>query len=118
MIRGRKGTIQFSASQNRVEFKPERIFSEESDAETFQDAAPVADLARLEKNFFDCIRSGNTPLASIDLALRVHTVLCLAEMSERLNLALLFDEKTRTITTGDGRTVTPISYDTVIPVSG
>ena len=99
-------------------FRSERIFSEEFDAEVFEDPSPVADLGRLEKNFFQCIRTGKTPLASIDLAIRVHTILCLAEMSERLSLTLLFDEKTRKITTGDGRVVPPISYDTVVPVQG
>ena len=74
-------------------------------------------LGRIEKNWFDCIRSGATPLANIDLALRTHTVLCLAEMSERLSLTLLFDEKTRTIRTGEGKVIRPISYDTILPVS-
>ena len=36
-------------------------------------------------------------------------------MSERLDLTLLFDEKTRKIHTGGGKEVKPISYDTVIP---
>jgi len=61
--------------------------------------------------------SGGTPLASIDLAIRTHTVLCLAEMAERLSLTLLFDEKTRTIKTGDGRIVPAISYDSIVPMS-
>jgi hypothetical protein len=38
-------------------------------------------------------------------------------MSERLSLTLLFDEKTRTIKTGDGRIVPPISYDSIVPMS-
>ncbi len=114
IIRGRQGRIEFSSSANKAEFKPERIFSEEIDGAEFADAKPLATLDALEKNFFDCIRSGATPLANIDLALKAHVVLCLAEMSERLNLTLLFDEKTRKIRTGDGKVVPPISYDTVI----
>lgn len=114
VIRGRKGTLYCSASQNRLEYKPERIFSEQFDAEVFEDPSPVADLGRLEKNFFDCIRTGRTPLASIDLAIRAHTILCLAEISERLSLTLLFDGKTRKITTGDGRVVPAIDYASVI----
>ena len=39
----------------------------------------------------------------------------LAEMSERMSLTLLFDEKTRAVKTGDGKVVKPISYDTVLP---
>jgi hypothetical protein len=84
----------------------------------FSSPLKVADLARLEKNFFDCIRSGETPYANIDLAMKAHTVLCLAEMSERLSLTLIFDDKTRTIKTGDDRVVTPISYETAIPKRG
>ncbi|MBI3192381.1 MAG: Gfo/Idh/MocA family oxidoreductase, partial [Pedosphaera parvula] len=114
IIRGRKGRIEFSTSANKAELKPERIFSEEIDAAEFADAKPLATLDALEKNFFDCIRSGATPLANIDLALKAHVVLCLAEMSERLNLTLLYDEKTRKVRTGDGKVVPPISYDTVI----
>ena len=56
ILRGRKGTLYFASSQNKVELKPEAIFSEELEAETFQDAMPPERIERLEKNFFDCIR--------------------------------------------------------------
>ena len=69
-----------------------------------------------EKNWFDCIRNGKTPNANIDLAVRVQTVLSLAEMSQRLNITCLFDEKTRKITTGEGREIQPITYGT-LPLS-
>lgn len=117
MIRGRKSTIYLSSTQNQIQLKPERPFVEELEAENFSSPLPVASIPRLEKDWFDCIRSGRTPLASIDLALKAHTVLCLAEMSERLSLTLLFDEKTRTIKTGDGKVVPPISYDSIVPMS-
>ena len=55
-----------------------------------------------EKNWFDCIRSGKQPNANIDLAIRVQTVISLAEMSDRLKIACLFDEKTRKVTTDGG----------------
>jgi predicted dehydrogenase len=111
ILRGRKATLHFASSQNRVELKPERIFTEEIEAEEFSDARPVDSLSRIEKNWFDCIRSGAVPLANVELAIRAQTCLCLAEMSERLSLTLLFDEKTRLIKTGDGRIVPPLSYD-------
>jgi predicted dehydrogenase len=110
ILRGRKATLYFS-SGNRLELKPERPFAEEIDPEEFSDAGRRGDLARHEKNFFDSIRSGTTPNGSIDLAIKAHTILCLAEQSERTSLMLLFDEKTRTIKTGDGRTVRPLNYD-------
>ena len=115
MLRGRKATLYFASQGNKVELKPESIFTEEIDAETFNDPAPTESIQRLEKNFFDCIRSGQTPVANVELAIRAHTVLCLAEMSERLGLTLFFDEKTRAIKTGDGKVIEPLSYETAIP---
>src|SRR5438046_2379173 len=115
MIRGRKASIYFSSGQNQIQLRPERIFAEEIDAEEFSSPLPLADIARHEKNFFDCIRNGGTPFASIELAIRAHAVLPISETSERLGLTLFFDEKTRTVTTGDGKTVQPITYETVVP---
>src|SRR5207237_9626969 len=99
------------------EFKAERLFYEELEPEEFSSPLKLADIPRLEKNWFDCIRNGGTPLASIDLAIRAHVVLALAEMAERLSLTLLFDEKSRAVKTGDGRVVKPLSYDKVLPAS-
>ena len=47
------------------------------------------------------------------LAVRVQTVISLAEMSERLNVMCLFNEKTREVTTGDGKKVKPLTYGSV-----
>lgn len=115
MIRGRKASIYFSSGQNQVQLRPERIFAEEMDGEEFSSPLPLADLNRHEKNFFDCIRGGATPFAGIELAIRAHVVLALAESSERLGVALFYDEKTRAVTTGGGRPVQPIDYETVVP---
>ncbi len=117
-LRGRKATLHFASSQNRVELKPETVFTDELEAEEFTAAQPPERIPVLEKNFFDSIRGGKMPVANVDLAIRGHTVLCLAEMSERLGLALFFDEKTRTIKSGDGRVIPPLSYDSVVPKMG
>src|SRR5438876_3292752 len=117
MIRGRKAAIYFSGGQNKIELWPERIFAEEIDGEEFSSPLPLADVPRHEKNFFDCIRNGGAPFAHIDLALRAHVVLALAEMSERLNLTLLYHEKTQTITSGDGKTVPPLGFEAIPPAS-
>ena len=111
IIRGQKATIYFSSGQNRAELKPERPFVEEIDGDQYIGEGGVADLARHEKNFFNCIRTGGTPNCNIDLGIRAHTVLCLAEQAERQSLTLLFDDKTRTIRTGDGRTVPALGYE-------
>ena len=117
VLRGRKATLFFSSSQNKVELKPERPFTEGEgaiDAEEFSDPGPVASVPRHRKNWLDCIRNGGTPNGNIDVALKAHVVLCLGEMSERLSLTLLYDEKTRNLLTSDGKKVKPISYDTPI----
>lgn len=115
VLRGHKATLHFSSSQNKVQLDPEAIFADEIDPEEFTDPQPPERIERLEKNWFDCIRSGKTPDSNIDLAIRTQTVLCMGEMSERLGLALFFDEKTRTVKTADGRIVPPLSYDTLVP---
>ena len=111
MIRGRKATLYLASNQNRLELKPERPFAEEIDPEEFSDASKPADLARHHQNFFNCVRTGATPNCNIDLALKAHSILCLAEQSERQSLTLLFDGATRTIKTGDGRVVPALSYE-------
>jgi predicted dehydrogenase len=115
IIRGRQATIYLSTGQNRVEMRPERPFAEQIEPEEFQSPLPPGSTTRLHKNFFDCIRKGGTPAGNIDLALRAHTILALAEMSERMSMTLLFDEKTRKIHSGDGRELRPLSYDTHLP---
>ncbi len=115
MIRGRKATIYLSSGQNRAELRPERVFAEEIEPEDFANPAKPGDVARLEKNFFDCIRTGATPAGNIDLALRAHSILSLAEISERTGMTVFFDGVTRKITTGDGRAMAAIDYNTVLP---
>jgi predicted dehydrogenase len=115
MLRGRQASLHFASSQNKVELKPEALFADELEAEEFADPRPTERIERLEKNFFDCIRDRKTPVADVELALRAHTVLCLAEMSERLGLTLFFDATNRAVKTADGRVVPPLSYDTVVP---
>ncbi len=115
VIYGHKATLNIGESGNRVELVPEREFSEEIDPATM-DGMQREDIRVHEKNFYDCIRSGKAPNGNIDLAVRVQTVISLAEMSNRLNIMCLFDEKTRTIMTGEGRKIDAITYGT-LPMS-
>jgi predicted dehydrogenase len=115
VIRGRKGTVTLAGNSNAADYKPEALFSEEFGPEEFKSAAPFGKMENLHANFYDCIRNGGTPFCNVDLAVRANTVLCLAEMSDRLGMTLFFDEKTRAIKTGDGRTLPPLSYDTTVP---
>jgi predicted dehydrogenase len=118
MLRGQKATLYFASQGNKVEMKPETNVADDREVEEFSDPLPTESIPRLEKNFFDSIRSGKAPAANIELAIRTQTVLCMAEMSERLGLALFFDEKNRSLKTGDGKVAQPISYETVIPPIG
>lgn len=106
IIRGDKGSIRFG---NRVQLNPERPYAEEVDAvEIDTNASDLARYARYEnipdhqKNWLESIRTSN-PMncnANIDLAIKVQTIISLAEMSQRLNKAMLFDAKTRKVTSG------------------
>ena len=113
MIRGHKATLYMAG--NKVELKPEKPFAEEIDPATSEAFKPEAVPAH-HKNWFDSIRANKQPNAGIDLAIRVQTVISLAEMSERLSIMCVFDEKTRKITTGEGREIKPITYGT-LPLS-
>jgi predicted dehydrogenase len=112
VIYGHKGTINMGNNGERLELLPERPFAEEVDPLQLNDLQPE-DIRVHEKNWFDCIRANKQPNAGIDLAIRVQTVISLAEMSERLNMTCLFDEKTRKITDGNGKEVKPITYGTL-----
>ena len=109
VIRGQKGTLYMSG--NTVTLNPEKPFTEDIDPEEFKGLTPGEDIPVHEKNWFDCIRANKQPNANIDLAIRVQTVISLAEISERLKIACCFDEKTRKITTGpDGKEIQPLTY--------
>jgi hypothetical protein len=114
-IYGHKATLNIGSSGERIELVPEKEFTEEIDPETIG-GLQAEDIRVHEKNWFDSIRTGKEPNANIDLGVRVQTVISLAEMSERLNITCLFDEKTRKITDGGGREVQPITYGT-LPLS-
>ena len=113
VIRGHKAVLEMGVDS--VDLKPQKEFSEDIDPESFKNLQPSGQkIPEMEKNWFDCIRSGKEPYGNIDLALRCQTVISLAEMSQRLNIMCRFDEKTRKITTGnDGKAIEPITYGTL-----
>jgi predicted dehydrogenase len=112
---GHKANLEIDATGGKVNLVPQREFGDEVDPENFTNMQPE-DIRMHEKNWFDCIRSGKQPNANIDLAIRVQTVISLAEMSDRLKMTCLFDEKTRKITNEGGTQVKPITYGT-LPLS-
>jgi predicted dehydrogenase len=112
---GHKANLEIDATGGKVNLVPQREFGDEIDPENFTNMQPE-DIRMHEKNWFDCIRSGKQPNASIDLAIRVQTVISLAEMSDRLKVTCLFDEKARKITNESGAEIKPITYGT-LPLS-
>jgi len=104
-----KASLEVGTSGESVKLLPERDFAEDIDPETFT-GMQAEDLRAHEKNWFDCIRSGKTPNANIELAARVQTVIALAELSDRLKTTAFFDEKTRKAVDGNGKEIGPLSY--------
>lgn len=113
---GHHATLEVGSSGERIELKPEREFADEIEPRTLDGLKPTEDIGAHHANWFDSIRTNKQPNCGIDLAVRVQTVIALAEMSDRLGVACHFDEKTRKVSTGVGKDrmeVAPITYGTV-----
>lgn len=108
VIRGHEGTLYFGG--NSVELRPERPFADLVDPELHENIEPSVSVLNHVRNWVDVIRNGGTPTGNIDLAIKTHTVVCLAEMSHRMGEMLHFDAGTRIVTTGTGRKIEPFSY--------
>ena len=85
------------------------------DLANYDGLSPTESVPAHEKNWFDSIRANTQPNANIDLAIRAQVVISLAEMSNRLNMMCLWDEKTRKVKTYDGKEIDPITYGTIEP---
>jgi predicted dehydrogenase len=110
VIYGHQARLEIGTSGERIDLKPEKEFADEIDPESLDGLKPTEDISVHHKDWFDSIRANKQPNCNIDLAVRVQTVVSLAEMSDRLKIACLFDEKTRKITTADGKEVKPLTY--------
>jgi predicted dehydrogenase len=109
MIRGHHATLYFAG--NRVSLKPEKAFADEIDPELVDGIKPGEDIGVHERNWISAIRGQGEANAGMDLAIKVQTVISLAEMSERQGMACYFDEKTRKVTNGEGKEVKPMTYE-------
>jgi predicted dehydrogenase len=112
---GHLANLDIDATASKVRLTPQRETGDDIDPENFAGLQPE-DIRVHEKNWFDSIRSNSAPNADIELAIRVQTVISLAEMSDRLKITCLFDEQTRKITDGYGKEIAPITYGT-LPIS-
>jgi predicted dehydrogenase len=106
---GHKGTIEVAASGNKARLMPEEEFAEEITGATYNDLQEEDKSVHL-KSWCDCIRSGEKPIMDLDLAIKVQTIVSLAEMSDRLKTTCLFDATTRQITDGGGKRLAPFTY--------
>lgn len=112
LIRGHKANL-FMAG-NKVELKPEQPFaSEEADDYVKPDVAEgfaPEGIPPHHKNWFESIRANKQPNCGIDLAVKVQTVISMAEASERLGMMCYFDAKTRKVRDGAGREIHMPTY--------
>jgi predicted dehydrogenase len=113
VIYGHEAALDIGSNGDRVQVIPEKDFAEDIDLQTFDGLTPTEDIGAHEKNWFESIRANKQPNAGIDLATRAQTVICLAEMSNRLNMSCLFDETNRKVSTMDGKEVAAITYGTL-----
>ena len=113
VIYGHKASLEIGNLGERLNLIPQRDFTEDIDAIDMAGLQPAEDIRVHEKNWFESIRANKQPNAGIDLAIRVQTVISLAEMSERFKTACLFDEKTRKVTDGNGKEIKPITYGSI-----
>jgi predicted dehydrogenase len=114
-IYGHKASLEIGSLGERIQLIPEKPFSDDIDLANFDSLTPIESVPEHEKNWFDCIRNGQQPNANIDLAIRSQVVISLAEMSNRLNMMCLWDEKERKIKKQDGTEIAAITYGTIEP---
>ncbi len=95
IIRGQKADLLFGGG--KVQIQPERPYVEELDAsdETPPDAGETH--AKHQKNFIDSLRANKAPNCDIELAIRVQTVVSLAEESYRKGRMVHFDPVKRRV---------------------
>jgi predicted dehydrogenase len=121
VIYGHKASLDIGSSGESIQLTVEQPFAEggkfddgKMENQTIKGLTPTEDIGAHEANWFKCIRENNQKTnANIELATKAQTVISLAEMSQRLNMACMFDEKTRKVTTENGKVVKPITYGTL-----
>jgi hypothetical protein len=111
VFRGHEATMYMGG--NSLELRPERPFADLADRQMFDDLQPGPSVPHHMANFYDAIRTDVEANANIDIAVKTQTIISLAEMSERLGEMMHFDADTRTVSTGSGSEISPITYGTL-----
>lgn len=89
MIRGNKATLYFGGG--KVQVRPERPYADEIEEADEAYTGPGEDQREHHKNLWHCIRNNAIPNCNIDLAVRVQTMVSLAEKSYRESKMMNFD---------------------------
>ena len=110
VIRGNEATLVLG--DDTLEMRPERPFADLVDQELHTNLKPGPDIPAHIDNFFTAIREDGDTNGNIEIAVRAQAIISMAEMSERLGEMIHFDEKTRTLSTGSGKPLEPITYGT------
>ncbi|MCY4159533.1 MAG: Gfo/Idh/MocA family oxidoreductase [Bacteroidetes bacterium] len=110
VIRGNEGTLYFSGEN--LELRPERPFADLVDGEQMDNLLPGVNVPDHINNFFDAIREDVPANGNIDVAIRAQTIISMAELSERMGEMIYFNEEDRSLHTGGGMKIEPITYET------
>ena len=111
VIRGNEGTLYFSGSS--LELRPERPFADLVDGESMENITPGSSIPEHIDDFFGAIREDRQTNGNIDVAIKAQTIISMAEMSERMGEMLYFNAEDRTLHTGSGTAIEPITYGTL-----
>ena len=110
VIRGQEATLYFTG--NNLELRPERPFADLVDGERMENLQPGPEVPPHVQDLFTAIREDGETNGNIDVAVRAQTIISMAELSERLGEMIYFNPEDRSLHTGGGTKIEPISYET------
>ena len=89
LIRCNKACLFFGGGKVRIQ--PQGAYADEIEQEDVPVVGPGESQTEHHKNLIHCIRNGGKPNCNIDLAVRVQTIVSMAELSYRQNKMAVFD---------------------------
>ncbi len=110
VIRGNEGTLYFSGES--IELRPERPFADLVDGEQMDNLQPGVSVQHHIGDFFTAIREDGETNGNIDVAIRAQTIISMAELSERMGEMIYYKEDDRSLHTGSGMMIEPMTYAT------
>jgi predicted dehydrogenase len=93
VIRGQKANLLFGGG--KVDLQPERPFVDEVEAKDETPADSGESHLKHQRNFIESLRDNKPPNCDIELAVRVQTVVSMAELSYRKGRMMHFDSERR-----------------------